>query len=127
MALPIGLPPKEAKFYHTSNRLLVGCQCHRALPQLCFNSSAVIHWLFVGQSVGWSVGQLVGWSVGRSVGQLVSRSVGWLVGQSVSRLVGRLVGRSVGRLVGRSVGRLVGRSTIRVPGLWEVPLQKDNT
>ncbi len=37
----IGLPPKGAKFWHTSNRLLVGPQCHRALLRLYFNSSVV--------------------------------------------------------------------------------------
>jgi hypothetical protein len=45
-ALPISLPPKEAKFCHTSNILLVGRQCRCALSWLYFNSSAV----------GWSVG-----------------------------------------------------------------------
>jgi hypothetical protein len=80
-ALPIFLPPKMAKFCHTSNRLLVGHQCRHALSRLYFNSSAS------------------------------SRSVDWSVGQ----LVGQLVGLS-----------LVGWSTIRVPGLWEVSLQKDN-
>jgi hypothetical protein len=33
-ALPIELLPKMAKFCHTSNRLLVGHQRHRALLQL---------------------------------------------------------------------------------------------
>jgi hypothetical protein len=46
---------------------------------------------------------------------LAGWSVGWLVGRSVSwSLVGWLVGRL-----------FVGWSTIRVPGLWEVSLQKD--
>ncbi len=66
-AVPIGLPLKMAKFCHTSNRLLVGCQCHRALWRLYFNSSAVSQLL------------VIGWS------------------------------------------------TIRVPGLWEVSLQKDKS
>ncbi len=49
-AVPIGLPPKMAKFCHTSNRLLVGRQRRRALWRLYFNSSAmswsvVGHWL----------------------------------------------------------------------------------
>jgi hypothetical protein len=35
----IGLSPKMAKFCHTSNRLLVGCQCRCALSRLYFNSS----------------------------------------------------------------------------------------
>jgi hypothetical protein len=39
-AAPIGLPPKMAKFCHTANRLLLGCQCRRALLRLYFNSSA---------------------------------------------------------------------------------------
>jgi hypothetical protein len=67
-AVPIDLPPKMAKFCHTSNRLLVGRQRHHALLRLYFNSSAV------------------------------------------------------SRLVGRSVNDW---STIRVPGLWEVSLQKE--
>jgi hypothetical protein len=46
MAAPIGLPPKMAKFCHTPNRLLLGCQCRRALLRLYFNSSAT------GRSVG---------------------------------------------------------------------------
>jgi hypothetical protein len=33
-AAPIGLPPKMAKFCHTSNRSLLGHQCRRALLQL---------------------------------------------------------------------------------------------
>jgi hypothetical protein len=33
-APPIGLLLKGAEFYHTSNRLLVGHQCRRALSQL---------------------------------------------------------------------------------------------
>ncbi len=49
-AAPIGLPPKMAKFCHTSNRLLLGSQCRRALLRLYFNSSAT------GRSVGGSVG-----------------------------------------------------------------------
>jgi hypothetical protein len=49
MAAPIGLPPKMAKFCHTSNRLLVGCQRCRALWRLYFNSSAVSR--LVGQSM----------------------------------------------------------------------------
>jgi hypothetical protein len=40
MAAPIGLPPKMAEFCHTSNRLLVGGWCRRALSLLYFNSSA---------------------------------------------------------------------------------------
>ncbi len=44
---PIGLPPKMAKFLHTSNRLLVGHWCCRALSPLYFNSSAVGDWLLV--------------------------------------------------------------------------------
>jgi hypothetical protein len=92
-----------------------------ALLRLYFNSSAA------GWSIGQSVGRSVGRLVGRSVGQLVSQSVGGLVGQLAGWLVGRSVGQSVGWLVGwRSVGwLLVGWSTIRVPGLWEVSLQKD--
>ena len=39
-AVPIGLPPKMAEFCHTSNRLLLGRQCCRALLRLYFNSSA---------------------------------------------------------------------------------------
>jgi hypothetical protein len=31
MAAPIGLLPKMAKFFHTSNRLLVGRQCCHAI------------------------------------------------------------------------------------------------
>ncbi len=39
---------------------------------------------------------------------------------------GQLVGWLVGWLVGRLVGQLsVGQSTIRVPGLWEVSLEKE--
>jgi hypothetical protein len=83
--------------------------------QLCFNSSVS------SRSVGWSVG----WSVDRSVGRSVGWSVGRSVGRSVDWSVGRLVGRSVGWLVGPLVGWLVGQSKIRVPGLWEVSLQKD--
>jgi hypothetical protein len=49
-ALPIGLLPKEAKFCHTSNILLVGRQCRRALLQLYFNSSVSGSWLLVGWS-----------------------------------------------------------------------------
>jgi hypothetical protein len=37
---PIGLPPKMAKFCHTSNRSLLVRQCRRALLRLYFNSSA---------------------------------------------------------------------------------------
>jgi hypothetical protein len=40
MAVLIGLLPKGAKFFHTSNKLLVGHQCRRALSWLYFNSSA---------------------------------------------------------------------------------------
>jgi hypothetical protein len=40
MAAPIGLPPKMAKFCHTSNRSLLGRQRCRALLQLYFNSSS---------------------------------------------------------------------------------------
>jgi hypothetical protein len=50
-AAPIGLPPKGAKFCHTSNRLLVGHQCRSALLQLYFNSSAV-SWLVSQSLVG---------------------------------------------------------------------------
>ena len=39
-AVPIGLPPKMAKFCHTSNRSLLGRQCHCALLRLYFNFSA---------------------------------------------------------------------------------------
>ncbi len=46
-AAPIGLPPKMAKFCHTSNRLLVGRWHRRALLQLYFNSSAVSRWSLV--------------------------------------------------------------------------------
>jgi hypothetical protein len=46
-APPNGLPPKEAKFCHTSNILLVGHQCRRALWGLYFNSSEVGHQLLV--------------------------------------------------------------------------------
>jgi hypothetical protein len=46
MAAPIGLPPKMAEFCHTSNRSLLGHQCHCALLRLFFNSSAT------GRSVG---------------------------------------------------------------------------
>ncbi len=64
-AAPIGLPPKMAKFCHTSNRSLLVCQCCRALLRLYFNSSATGWWSVVGGR--WSV---VGgrWSVvgGRS-------------------------------------------------------------
>ena len=58
-AAPIGLPPKMAKYCHTSNRSLLGRQCRRALLRLYFNSSAtgrrlvVGWWLVVGR---WSVG-----------------------------------------------------------------------
>ncbi len=52
-APPIGLPLKMAKFFHTSNRVLVGHWHRRALLRLYFNSSAS------SRSVGW----LVGWSV----------------------------------------------------------------
>jgi hypothetical protein len=69
----------------------------------------------VGQRVGRSVGRSVGWSVSWSVSRLVNRSVGQLVSRPVSRSVGQLVSRS-----------LFGRSIIRVPGLWEFSLQKDN-
>ncbi len=48
-AAPIGLPPKMAKFCHTPNRLLLGCQCRRALLRLYFNSSATGHWSLVGR------------------------------------------------------------------------------
>jgi hypothetical protein len=49
MAPPIGLglPPKMAKFCHTSNIMLVGTQRRHALSLLYFNSSAA------GRSVGW--------------------------------------------------------------------------
>jgi hypothetical protein len=46
-AAPIGLPPKMAKFCHTSNRLLLGHQCRHALLRLYFNSSAT-GWQSVG-------------------------------------------------------------------------------
>ncbi len=49
-APPIGLPPKEAKFCHNLNILLVGHQRCRALLQLYFNSSAV-GWLVVSWTV----------------------------------------------------------------------------
>jgi hypothetical protein len=39
-AAQIGLPPKMAKFCHTSNRLLLGCRRRRALLLLYFNSTA---------------------------------------------------------------------------------------
>jgi hypothetical protein len=68
MAAPIGLPPKGAKFCHTSNRLLVRRQRCRALLQLYFNSSVVSYWLFAG----W----LVGWLVDRSVQKKGSRALG---------------------------------------------------
>jgi hypothetical protein len=59
-AMLIGLPPRGAEFCHTSNRLLVGCQCRRALLQLYLNSSAVSRWSFVGRSVhskgSWALG-----------------------------------------------------------------------
>jgi hypothetical protein len=110
-------------------------------PTMVYFNSSVVGWL-IGQSVGWSVGRLVGWSVGQPAGWAGDQSAGWSVGRSVGWSVGRLVGRSVGRSFGRSVswsvgrsvgwsvGRsvsrwLVGRSTIRVPGLWEVSLQKE--
>jgi hypothetical protein len=41
MAPQIGLPPKGAKFCHTSDRFLVVRQCHCALFWLYFNSTAV--------------------------------------------------------------------------------------
>jgi hypothetical protein len=51
-AVQIGLPPKMAKFCHTSNRLLLGCQRRRALLLLYFNSSTTgrlaVGWLPVG-------------------------------------------------------------------------------
>jgi hypothetical protein len=47
---PIGLPPKMAKFCHTSNRLLLGRQCRRALLRLYFNFSATGRRSVVG---GW--------------------------------------------------------------------------
>jgi hypothetical protein len=40
MAAPIGLPPKMAKFSHTSNRLSLARGRRRALLRLYFNSSA---------------------------------------------------------------------------------------
>jgi hypothetical protein len=40
MAAPIGLPPKMAKFCHTSNRSLLARGRRRALLRLYFNSSA---------------------------------------------------------------------------------------
>jgi hypothetical protein len=50
-ALPIGLPPKGAKFCQTSNILLVRRRCRCALLWLYFNSSAAGHlvagWLLV--------------------------------------------------------------------------------
>jgi hypothetical protein len=58
-AAPIGLPPKMAKFDHTSNRLLVGHQCRRAPLWLYFNFSAVGQSLVVGR---WSF--VVAWLVG---------------------------------------------------------------
>jgi hypothetical protein len=72
-ALPIGLPPKGAKFCHTSNILLVGIDA--AVP---YRRYILIPLRSVGQLVGWSVGQLVGWLVS----QLVFWSVvsPWLVG-----------------------------------------------
>ncbi len=53
--LPIGLPPKGAKFCHTSNILLVGCQCRCALLWLYFNSSVVSQSVIGLWLVGWSV------------------------------------------------------------------------
>jgi hypothetical protein len=52
-AAPIGLPPKMAKFCHTSNRSLLVHQCRSALLWLYFNSSATGWWLVVGGR--WSV------------------------------------------------------------------------
>ncbi len=151
-AAPIGLLPKMAKFCHTSNRLLVRCQCRCALMRLTLIPLWAVGWS-VGQLVGWSDGQpvswsvgqlvigrsagwLVGWLVGRSVGWSVSQSVGlsggwsagWLSGCLVSRLVGRLVsrpvGRSVGRSVGWSVGWLAGRLVVWSVGCWSVDRSK---
>ncbi len=53
-AAPIGLPPKMSEFCHTSNRSLLGRQCHRALLRLYFNSSATGWRSVVGGR--WSVG-----------------------------------------------------------------------
>ena len=39
---PIGLPPKGAKFCHTSNILLVGCWCRHTLSWHYFTSSVVV-------------------------------------------------------------------------------------
>ncbi len=64
-ALLIGLPLKGAKFCHTSNILLVGRQCCRALSRLYYNSSVSGHWSLV---VGlWSLAVGRGLLVGRSV------------------------------------------------------------
>jgi hypothetical protein len=54
--VPIGLLPKMAEFCHTSNRLLVGCRCGRALWRLYFNSSVCSQ--LVGSLVGKSVWNL---------------------------------------------------------------------
>jgi hypothetical protein len=48
MAALIGLPPKMAQFCHTSNRLLVGRQCHCAIWQLYLIPLRSVVWLFVG-------------------------------------------------------------------------------
>jgi hypothetical protein len=47
-ALPIGLPPKEAEFCHTSNILLVGHRCHHALSRLYFSPLLLV----ISQLVG---------------------------------------------------------------------------
>jgi hypothetical protein len=69
-AASIGLPPKMAKFCHTSNRSLLVRQCRCALLRLYFNSSATGWRSVVGR---WSV---VGWwSVGNKGCQALGGSL----------------------------------------------------
>ncbi len=99
-AAPISLPPKMAKFCHTPNRLLLGCQCRRALLRLYFNSSAT----------GRLVGRLVGNKGYRALGGSLQKDKG-------CRALGGSLQKD--KWYGRRCGLVKGRQGGSSPNLWQ--------